>query len=116
MSTLDSEYSCIDYRLALRLAQFRQDQTRRRSINWTAERVPADAVLLCDELDMLNHLQFASAYRLYDFRLFRAEQLTDLVDNNELNSLQRARKEYLRDRSATCDCRPPHAARWERCK
>ena len=67
-------------------------------INWTAERVPADAVLLCDELDMLNHLQFASAYRLYDFRLFRAEQLTDLVDNNELNSLQRARKEYLRDR------------------
>ena len=58
-----------------------------KRILWLEERVPPDSVLLCDELDMLNHLQFASNLMLYDFRLFSEPHIAELANATELNSL-----------------------------
>jgi hypothetical protein len=64
---------------------------------WVQQQVPPDAVFLCDEIDMLDHLQFASSLMLYDFRLFSAEELKSLVNDDRINSLAASRKQYLRD-------------------
>ncbi len=65
---------------------------------WVQERIEPDAVLLCDETDMLDHLQFASNLTLHDFRPFNEQALQYLVDNDRLNSLDRHRRKYLRER------------------
>lgn len=66
---------------------------------WLAQRVPADAVVFCDELDVMYHLQFVSNYTLYDSRMFRREDLEPLVEYvpDEPSRLDAQRRRYLTD-------------------
>lgn len=68
-------------------------------VEWLASRVPADAVIFADEVDALNHLQFASDYTLYDGRYFRHENLDWLTqfDPDQPNSLDAERRRYLNE-------------------
>lgn len=66
---------------------------------WLNERVPADAVVFCDELDVMYDLQFVANYTLYDSRMFRRADLESLVplEANELSGLDPERRRYLRE-------------------
>jgi hypothetical protein len=71
-----------------------QDRTQ-----WLAERVPADAVVFCDELDVMYNLQFVSSYTLYDSRMFRRTDIEPLVQYTpgEPSRLDAERRRYLRE-------------------
>jgi hypothetical protein len=64
---------------------------------WLAERVPADAVVFCDELDIIYHLQFVANYTLYDSRMFRRADIESLVQQvpDEPSRLDTERRRYL---------------------
>jgi hypothetical protein len=66
---------------------------------WLGERVPPDAVIFCDELDVMYHLQFASGYTLYDSRMFRREDIEPLVQfvPGEPSRMDAERRRYLNE-------------------
>lgn len=69
-----------------------QDRTQ-----WLGERVPADAVVFCDELDVMYNLQFVANYALYDSRMFRRTDIEPLVQYvpGEPSRLNAERRRYL---------------------
>ena len=69
-----------------------QDRTQ-----WLGQRVPADAVVFCDELDVMYNLQFVANYALYDSRMFRRTDIEPLVQYvpGEPSRLNADRRRYL---------------------